>query len=73
MPRFSSYVASKAALDAFCRCISSEVVSDKVAVTTIYMPLVRTPMIAPSGIYDAIPTLSPEAEFEEWTLPHLIR
>src|SRR5438874_1830367 len=58
-PRFSAYVASKAALDAFSRCVAPEVVSDRVFFTTVYMPLVRTPMIAPTSIYDAFPTLSP--------------
>src|SRR5439155_9003008 len=29
-PRFSAYVASKAALDAFTRCIASEIVDDNV-------------------------------------------
>ncbi|GAC1522207.1 MAG: SDR family oxidoreductase [Thermoleophilaceae bacterium] len=58
-PRFSAYVASKAALDAFSRCVAPEVVADKVHFTTVYMPLVRTPMIAPTGIYDAFPTLNP--------------
>jgi short-subunit dehydrogenase/thioester reductase-like protein len=59
-PRFSAYVASKAALDAFSRCMAPEVIGDGVSVTTVYMPLVRTPMIAPTSIYDAFPTLSPE-------------
>ena len=59
-PRFSSYVASKAALDAFSRCVGPEVIGDGVHFTTVYMPLVRTPMIAPTNIYDAFPTLSPE-------------
>jgi short-subunit dehydrogenase len=59
-PRFSSYVASKSALDAFSRCIASEIVDDRVYITTIYMPLVRTPMIAPTGIYNAFPTATPE-------------
>jgi len=59
-PRFSAYVASKSALDAFSRCMAPEVVGDGVSVTTVYMPLVRTPMIAPTSIYDAFPTLSPE-------------
>src|SRR5205807_6013820 len=59
-PRFSAYVASKAALDAFSRCVAPEVVGDGVHFTTVYMPLVRTPMIAPTGIYDAFPTLTPE-------------
>ncbi|WP_153389374.1 SDR family NAD(P)-dependent oxidoreductase [Acinetobacter wanghuae] len=58
--RFSAYVASKAALDAFSRCLSAEVHSHRIAITSIYMPLVRTPMIAPTKIYKYVPTLSPE-------------
>lgn len=63
-PRFSAYVASKAALDAFSRCIASEVVDDGVHITTIHMPLVRTPMIAPTKMYDAFPTISPDEAAE---------
>ncbi|MCO5316561.1 MAG: SDR family oxidoreductase [Solirubrobacterales bacterium] len=63
-PRFSAYVASKAALDAFSRCIASEIVDDKVHITTIHMPLVRTPMIAPTKMYDAFPTISPDEAAE---------
>ncbi len=59
-PRFSAYVASKAALDAFTRVVASEVVGDGVTFTTIHMPLVRTPMIAPTKMYDAFPTISPD-------------
>jgi short-subunit dehydrogenase len=59
-PRFSAYVASKAALDAFSRCIASEVMDDNVHVTTIFMPLVRTPMIAPTRIYDRFPAITPD-------------
>ncbi len=59
-PRFSAYVASKAALDAWSRCVASEVIDDKVHITTIHMPLVRTPMIAPTKMYDAFPTITPE-------------
>jgi NAD(P)-dependent dehydrogenase (short-subunit alcohol dehydrogenase family)/thioester reductase-like protein len=58
-PRFSAYVASKAALDAFSRCIASEVIDDGVHLTTIHMPLVRTPMIAPTKMYDRFPTITP--------------
>jgi thioester reductase-like protein len=58
-PRFSAYVASKAALDAFSRCIASEVLQDGVHLTTIHMPLVRTPMIAPTTMYDRFPTMTP--------------
>jgi len=59
-PRFSAYVASKAALDAWSRCAASEMVDDGVSITTIHMPLVRTPMIAPTKMYDAFPTITPE-------------
>ncbi len=59
-PRFSAYVASKAALDAWTRCASSEYADQGVTFTTINMPLVRTPMIAPTKIYNNVPTLSPE-------------
>jgi short-subunit dehydrogenase len=59
-PRFSAYVASKAALDAFSRSIGPEIINDGVHITTVYMPLVRTPMIAPTKIYDRFPTLSPK-------------
>jgi NAD(P)-dependent dehydrogenase (short-subunit alcohol dehydrogenase family) len=59
-PRFSAYVASKAALDAWTRCAASEYIDVGVTFTTINMPLVRTPMIAPTKIYENVPTLSPE-------------
>ena len=63
-PRFSAYVASKAALDAWTRCASSEYADMGVTFTTINMPLVRTPMIAPTKIYQNVPTLSPEEAAE---------
>ena len=63
-PRFSAYVASKAALDAFTRVVASEVIGDGVTFTTIHMPLVRTPMIAPTKLYDAFPAISPEEAAE---------
>jgi NAD(P)-dependent dehydrogenase (short-subunit alcohol dehydrogenase family) len=63
-PRFSAYVASKAALDAWARCVASEMIDDGVHITTIYMPLVRTPMIAPTKMYDAFPTITPEEAAE---------
>lgn len=59
-PRFSAYLASKAALDAFSRSIAAEIIDDGVHITTVYMPLVRTPMIAPTKVYDRFPTLSPD-------------
>jgi NAD(P)-dependent dehydrogenase (short-subunit alcohol dehydrogenase family) len=71
-PRFSAYVASKAALDAFSRCIASEVIDDGVHLTTIHMPLVRTPMIAPTTMYDRFPTITP-AEAAEMICRAMIR
>jgi short-subunit dehydrogenase len=63
-PRFSAYLASKAALDAFSRSIAAEIIDDGVHITTVYMPLVRTPMIEPTKIYDRFPTLSPNEAAE---------
>ncbi len=59
-PRFSAYVASKAALDAFSDCAASEFSDNNVSFTTINMPLVKTPMIAPTKLYNHVPTLTPE-------------
>jgi NAD(P)-dependent dehydrogenase (short-subunit alcohol dehydrogenase family) len=59
-PRFSAYVASKAALDAWSDCAASEFIDNNVHFTTINMPLVKTPMIAPTKLYNHVPTLSPE-------------
>ena len=38
----------------------SETIGDNVTFTTIHMPLVRTPMIAPTKMYDSFPTISPD-------------
>jgi NAD(P)-dependent dehydrogenase (short-subunit alcohol dehydrogenase family) len=59
-PRFSAYVASKAALDAWTACASSEFADQGVTFTTVNMPLVRTPMTAPTKIYESMPLLNPE-------------
>jgi NAD(P)-dependent dehydrogenase (short-subunit alcohol dehydrogenase family) len=63
-PRFSAYVSSKAALEAFTRCAAAEFADAGVAFTVINMPLVRTPMIAPTRIYEQMPTISPEEAAE---------
>ena len=59
-PRFSAYVASKSALDAFSRCAQGELSNRNVSFTTVNMPLVKTAMIAPTKMYDSMPTLSPD-------------
>lgn len=63
-PRFSAYVASKTALDAFSRCAQPEVLADGVIFTTVYMPLVKTPMTAPTTIYKAFPMITPQEASE---------
>ncbi|CAA0121317.1 Fatty acyl-CoA reductase [BD1-7 clade bacterium] len=59
-PRFSAYVASKSALDAFSWCAAAEFAHRGIHFTTINMPLVATPMIAPTTLYKAFPTLTPD-------------
>ena len=63
-PRFAAYVASKNALDGFSRCLAPEISGDGIAITTVHMPLVRTPMIAPTGMYKNFPTISADEAAE---------
>jgi NAD(P)-dependent dehydrogenase (short-subunit alcohol dehydrogenase family) len=63
-PRFGAYVASKSALAALSRCVQPELADDGVAITNIHMPLVRTPMIAPTGIYRNFPTIDTDQAAE---------
>ena len=63
-PRFSAYAASKAAIETFARCASSEYRDRGVCFSVINMPLVRTPMIAPTTAYSKLPALSPEQAAE---------
>jgi NAD(P)-dependent dehydrogenase (short-subunit alcohol dehydrogenase family) len=60
VPRFAAYIASKAALDTACDAFQAETQDEGVRFTTVHMPLVRTPMIAPTTLYDSFPTLTPE-------------
>jgi NAD(P)-dependent dehydrogenase (short-subunit alcohol dehydrogenase family) len=57
-PRFSGYVASKAALEAFSDAVQAETHGEGVRFTTISMPLVRTPMISPTEHYRSFPSLT---------------
>jgi NAD(P)-dependent dehydrogenase (short-subunit alcohol dehydrogenase family) len=59
-PRFSAYSASKAALDAWTLCAAAEYADVGVKFSIINMPLVRTPMIAPTRVYEHVPALTPE-------------
>jgi len=56
--RFSGYAASKAALETWSDCVQGEVLDDGVVFTNVRMPLVRTPMIAPTKLYRRVPALS---------------
>ncbi len=71
-PRFSAYIASKAALEAWTRCAASEFLDLGVDFTTINMPLVRTAMIAPTRFYEQVPALSPE-EAAEFVVDAVVR
>jgi NAD(P)-dependent dehydrogenase (short-subunit alcohol dehydrogenase family) len=64
-PLFAAYNASKAALSAVSRVIDTEWGGHGVHSTTVYYPLVATPMIAPTRAYDAIAALSAE-EAADW-------
>jgi NAD(P)-dependent dehydrogenase (short-subunit alcohol dehydrogenase family) len=72
-PRFSAYVASKAALESFARCAASEFHDEGVHFTIINMPLVRTPMIAPTKIYDEMPTIISPDEAADMIADAIIR
>jgi NAD(P)-dependent dehydrogenase (short-subunit alcohol dehydrogenase family) len=64
-PLFAVYNASKAALTAVSRVIETEWDSDGVHSTTLYYPLVKTPMVAPTRAYDGVPGLT-AAEAADW-------
>ncbi len=64
-PLFSVYNASKAALSAVSRIIETEWGRKGVHSTTLYYPLVATPMIEPTKAYDGLPALTSE-EAAEW-------
>jgi short-subunit dehydrogenase len=72
-PRFSAYVSSKAALESFARCAAAEFHDEGVHFTIINMPLVRTPMIAPTKIYDEMPTIITPDEAADMIADAIIR
>jgi NAD(P)-dependent dehydrogenase (short-subunit alcohol dehydrogenase family) len=72
-PRFSAYVASKAALESFARCAASEFHDENVHFTIINMPLVRTPMIAPTKLYEEMPTIISPDEAADMIADAIIR
>ena len=66
-PLFAVYNASKAALSSVSRVIETEWSDRGVQSTTLYYPLVATPMIAPTREYDGLPALTPH-EAAEWMI-----
>jgi thioester reductase-like protein len=58
-PRFAAYIASKSALEGFSKCAAPELLADGIDFTTVHMPLVKTDMIAPTGLYTSFSTLTP--------------
>lgn len=66
-PLFAVYNASKAALTAVSRVIETEWSGEGVHSTTLFYPLVRTPMIAPTRAYDNVPGLSAD-EAADWMI-----
>jgi NAD(P)-dependent dehydrogenase (short-subunit alcohol dehydrogenase family) len=63
-PRFAAYVASKSALEGFSRCLAPEVAHHGITVTNVHMPLVQTPMIAPTSFYSNFPIIEAEEAAE---------
>ncbi len=57
-PKYSAYIPSKAALDAFAEVVGTETLSDHITFTSIHMPLVQTPMIAPSRRLNPMPAIT---------------
>ena len=58
--RFSAYLASKGALESWTRSVANELAHHSIWFSLINLPLVRTPMIAPTEIYRRAPAISPE-------------
>jgi NAD(P)-dependent dehydrogenase (short-subunit alcohol dehydrogenase family) len=66
-PLFAVYNASKAALTAVSRIIETEWADKGVHSTTLYYPLVKTPMLEPTRAYDGLPGLSAD-EAADWMI-----
>ncbi|MGV9614393.1 SDR family NAD(P)-dependent oxidoreductase, partial [Nocardia xishanensis] len=60
VPRFAAYVASKSALDNFSEIAAVENRDAGITFTSVRMPLVRTPMIAPTDLYRSLPVPDPD-------------
>jgi short-subunit dehydrogenase len=59
-PHWAAYQASKTAFDTWFRSAAPELNTMGISTTSIYPPLVRTPMILPTAAYQKLPAMSPE-------------
>jgi len=60
MPEWAAYQASKSAFDQWFRSVSPELYAQGITTSTLYLPLVRTRMIAPTAMYQSAPAMRPE-------------
>ena len=72
-PFWAAYQASKTAFDQWLRCAAPELRARGAAVTSVYLPLVRTRMIAPTVIYNEVPAMQPEQAARRVVLMMLTR
>lgn len=59
-PKWAAYQASKAAFDTWLRSAAPELNAEGISTTSVYLPLVRTPMIEPTAAYERMPAMRPE-------------
>lgn len=69
--RFSAYLGSKWALEGWTWVAANEFAHTGVRFSSINYPLVRTPMIAPTKVYQYLPVMSPETAVD-WMLDVII-
>jgi short-subunit dehydrogenase len=60
LPHWAAYQASKTAFDTWFRSAAPELNLMGISTTSIYLPLVRTPMILPTVAYQKLPAMSPQ-------------
>lgn len=59
-PYWAAYQASKSAFDQWFRSVAPEIKAKGITSSSIYLPLVKTRMIAPTKAYEKAPAMSPE-------------
>lgn len=60
VPFFAAYQASKQAFDTWLQSAAPELHAKGIVTTSVYLPLVRTPMIEPTAMYKNMPAMHPE-------------